>query len=226
VTGSTVLVVAAHPDDEILGCGGAIARHAGRGDRVHIAIVAEGETSRDNGDAAAVSRLRDAAAAAARTLGAEAPVHLGLPDNRLDSIALLDVVKEIENVIGQVSPSIVYTHHGGDLNIDHRVVHQAVVTACRPLPGSTIEAVRCFETVSSTEWASDSIGAAFRPTQYVNIDAFLAIKLEALQHYEMEMRPFPHARSLEAIEALARLRGSQAGFAAAEAFSCLFERIE
>lgn len=224
MTGSTVLVVAAHPDDEILGCGGTIARHANQGDVIHIVIVAEGETSRDNEDASAATRLHAAAASAARTLGAEPPVHLGLPDNRLDSIALLDVVKEIEKIVDRVSPSIVYTHHGGDLNIDHRVVHQAVITACRPLPGSSIRAVRCFETVSSTEWASDSSGAPFQPTHYVNIDEFMTVKLKALEYYEMEMRPFPHARSLEAIDALARLRGSQVGWQAAEAFSCVYEK--
>ena len=125
-----VLVVAAHPDDEILGCGGVLARHAAKGGRVHVLIVAEGVTSRDarrdpQGREPDLAALKAAAARAAAATSAEEPQMLGLPDNRLDSLPLLDVIKPIEAVVEAVKPEIVYTHHAGDLNVDHRIVHQA-----------------------------------------------------------------------------------------------------
>ncbi|MGD1875913.1 MAG: PIG-L deacetylase family protein [Kiloniellaceae bacterium] len=219
-----ILIVAAHPDDEVLGVGGTVARHAGAGDRVHTLILAEGSTSRSgqrdtgaHGDA--IAALKEAARAAARCLGGEAPRFAGLPDNRMDGLELLDVVKEVETVVQEVAPAIVYTHHGGDLNVDHRIAHQAVLTACRPLPGTTLEAIYCFETVSSTEWATPDIGRPFVPNHFVDIAGQLEQKRQALACYQAEMRPFPHARSVEAVEHLARFRGASVGFEAAEAFT-------
>lgn len=224
-----VLVVAAHPDDEVLGCGGTVARHGAAGDRVDTLIVAEGATSRSDandsdGFAAEVVTLQQCARIAAGILGAAPPRFGALPDNRLDGLELLDVIKRIESVIADVVPDLVYTHHSGDLNVDHRIVHQAVVTACRPLPRSPVTAIFTFETVSSTEWAGD-IGPLFRPQRFVDISASLPKKIAALRAYASEMRPFPHARSLAAVEALAQLRGSQAGFTAAEAFGVALERV-
>ena len=224
----SVLVVAAHPDDEILGCGGVLAAHASKGDTVHVLIVAEGATSRDcGGDPHAkeleVVGLKSAASRAASVIGAEEPRMLGLPDNRLDSMPLLDVIKPIEAVVEAVMPQIVYTHYAGDLNVDHRIVHQAVVTACRPLPGSPVKALYAFETVSSTEW--QTAGEAFRPQRWVDIEPFLSLKLSALEAYEAEMRAFPHARSIDAVEALARVRGASAGLKAAECFMVVREVV-
>jgi LmbE family N-acetylglucosaminyl deacetylase len=218
-----VLVVAAHPDDEVLGVGGTIARHSKAGDTVHILIVAEGATSRAEGSAEDVDRLIEAAKRAAETLGAEVPKLLGLPDNRLDTVALLDIIQPIEKVVRKISPEIVYTHHGNDLNLDHRIVHQATVTACRPLPGSSVRRLFGFEAPSSTEWSTQSLGPAFNPTHFVGIADTLDAKTAALECYEMEMRPFPHPRSTEAITALAQVRGSHAGLAAAEAFETILD---
>ena len=195
---------------------------------MHALILAEGVTARDPGREAEalavdIEALRDAARKAAVVLGAEPPRLDGLPDNRLDGLALLDVIKPVEAVVAELSPDIVYTHHGGDLNIDHRVVHQATVTACRPLPGSPVRGLYAFETASSTEWASEAIGPTFRPTRYVDIGERLEIKLQALQCYATEMRPFPHARSIEAVRAQAHLRGAQVGLHAAEAFEVIRE---
>jgi len=220
----TILVVAAHPDDEILGVGGTVARHVHEGDRVHSLILAEGSTSRgDSRDhvahATQIEALREAARGAARCLGAEPPSFAGLPDNRMDQLDLLDVVKEVEAVVEALAPAVVYTHHGGDLNVDHRITHQAVLTACRPLPGTMLEAIYWFETVSSTEWATPDIGAAFLPNHFVDIAEHLEQKRQALACYAQEMRPFPHARSIENVEHLARFRGGSVGFQAAEAFS-------
>ena len=223
-----VLVIAAHPDDEILGCGGTLARHAAEGDTVHVLIVAEGATSRDarrnpEHREPELIALQAAASRAASTVGAEEPRMLGLPDNRLDSLPLLEIVKPVEAIVEAVKPEIVYTHHGGDLNVDHRIVHQATVTACRPVPGSPVRAIYAFETVSSTEW--QTAGESFRPQRWVDIEPFLDCKLRALDAYEAEMRPFPHARSHEAVEALARVRGATVGLSAAECFVVVREVV-
>jgi LmbE family N-acetylglucosaminyl deacetylase len=226
-----VLVVAAHPDDEILGCGGTMARHAAAGTAVHVLIVAEGGTSRDpRRDEVArtleLEALRHAAAEAARILGCRPPRFGGLPDNRLDGCDLLDVVKLIEDEVAAVAPSLVYTHHGGDLNIDHRIVHQAVATSCRPLPGAPVRAVRCFEVASSTEWSTPSTSLPFRADHFVTLDeACLNAKEAALAAYAAEMRAFPHPRSLEAVRHLAHWRGATVGVTAAEAFATLWERV-
>lgn len=224
----SVLVVVAHPDDELLGCGGTLARHAAEGDDIHIAILAEGITSRDptrdaGASAVAIDDLRNAAAKAAAIVGASPPHFGGLADNRLDGVELLDIIKIIEKTVREVAPDIVYTHHHGDLNVDHRIVYQAVRTAARPLPDAAIKAIYCFETLSSTEW-SGSVDAAFHPTRFVDITDHLDTKLAALACYDTEVRPFPHPRSIEAVTALARVRGSTAGCYAAEAFTVAFER--
>jgi len=211
----TVLIVAAHPDDEILGVGGTIARHVSRGDVVEILIVAEGATSRSDAEDGDLAKLREAANKAAQALGASPPILLGFPDNKLDSVPLLDLIHAVEAHAKALSPSIVYTHHRGDLNVDHRQVHEAVLTAFRPLPGETVRAIYAFETISSTEWG---VGPAFRPNHFVDIESVLEQKLEALSHYAMEMRDAPHARSMDAVKALAQMRGATVGLAAVEAF--------
>lgn len=219
----TVLVVAAHPDDEVLGCGATIARHAALGDRVHVLIVAEGATSRGalrdrRANGPALSRLADCAHRAAAILGARSVTLEDLPDNRLDSIDLLDIVKLVERHVGRLSPSVIYTHHPGDLNVDHRAVHDAVATACRPLPKAAARRLMLFEVPSSTEWQLPGLRVPFQPNCFVDVRKTLALKLKALRVYAEEMRTFPHPRSLHAVEHLARWRGASAGLAAAEAF--------
>ena len=215
----TVLVCAAHPDDEVLGCGGAIARHAARGDAVHILILSQGLFSRDGqADSEALESLRGAARRSAAVLGAAGITFGDFPDNRMDEVARLDVTKLIEESIGRLAPSIVYTHHPVDLNVDHVRVHECVSVACRPLPGSSVRDLRFFEVASSSEWRPPGNGSAFQANLFVDIGVFLEKKLEALRAYGSEMRPWPHARSLEAVEHLARWRGASAGLEAAEAF--------
>lgn len=215
---TNVLVVAGHPDDEILGVGGTIARHTAAGDTVHILIVAEGATSRPGADASRETvALRDAAAGAAKVLGAQPPHMMGLPDNRLDSLALLDIVQPIEDVLAETAPQMVYTHFAGDLNRDHAITAEAVEIACRPLPGQTVEALYAFETVSSTEWSLGAHGT-FLPQLFVDVTETMDRKIEALGCYETEMRAFPHARSCDAVSALAKRRGAQSGLEVAEAF--------
>ena len=214
-----VLVVAAHPDDEVLGCGGSIAMHSQCGDRVSIVFMADGEGAREPGTMdRLVSERQQAACRAALHLGAEEPVFLGLPDNRMDSIPLLDVVQLLEKEITRVNPQRIYTHHGGDLNIDHRLTYQAVITGCRPQASCPVEAIYCFEVPSSTEWAGQG-EQVFRPAAFTDIGPVLGVVEKALGCYSRELRPFPHPRSPEAIQARQRWRGAAFGVGAAEVFT-------
>jgi LmbE family N-acetylglucosaminyl deacetylase len=224
-----VLVVAAHPDDEVLGCGGTIARHADAGDQVQVLIVAEGATSRQqqrdrNQANDELSALAQAVQQAGAILGAQGVELLDLPDNRLDSLDRLDLIKQIDQRIARHQPQVVYMHHAGDVNVDHRRLHEAVVTACRPTPGQQVLRLLSFEVASSSEWQPPGSAPAFQPNWFVDISAQWPRKREALAAYASEMRPWPHARSLEALEHLARWRGAQVGVEAAEAF-CLLRQL-
>jgi LmbE family N-acetylglucosaminyl deacetylase len=223
-----ILVIASHPDDEVLGCGGTMAAHTDAGDVVDVLIAVEGATSRESrsdtgSQVETLAALQRSACDAATVLGARKPHFLGLPDNRLDGMELLEVIKPIEALINELGPQVIYTQHGGDLNVDHRIVHQAVVTACRPAPGASVHAIYGYETASSTEWASEHMGGVFHPVHFVDISKTLEHKRKALECYSSEMRPFPHARSLEGLEALARWRGVSVGVEAAEAFTVVRE---
>jgi len=214
-----VAVIVAHPDDEVLGCGGTIRRHVLAGDEVSVIILADGETSRGvKADTGKVAARASAAHAAAKILGVSDVTLHGLADNQLDSRPLLELVKVVEADIRRATPRIVYTHHAGDLNIDHRRVHEAVVTACRPIPGQGAMRLLFFETVSSSEWQPPGSAPVFAPNWFVDISETLDIKLRALKAYAAEMRPWPHPRSYEAIEHIAHWRGATIGRAAAEAF--------
>jgi len=219
-----ILVIASHPDDEVLGCGGTMARHADRGDEVHVAILAEGITSRDDkrdtaGRNDEMALLKKAMKKAHDVLGVKSTYHHDYPDNRMDRIDQLDINKLVESLIERISPDIIYTHHRGDVNLDHHRTHDAVVTACRPMPGNQgVREILFFEVQSSTEWQIPGSAIAFTPHWFVDISEYLETKREALRAYGSEMRDWPHARSLEAVESLARWRGSNIGVSAAEAF--------
>ena len=221
---ASVLVVAAHPDDEVLGCGGTIARHVRSGDSVFCVFLADGASSReDPGD---MHERERQATCAAEKLGMEKPAFFGFPDNRMDSVSLLDVVKAVEKVVAETVPEIIYTHHAGDLNVDHRIVHQAVLTACRPQPGHSVRAIYGFEVPSSTEWAPAGTFPPFSPDHFVDISGYLKQKRVALECYADEMRVWPHARSFEAVTALAKVRGASVGVVAAEAFMVIREIVK
>jgi LmbE family N-acetylglucosaminyl deacetylase len=219
----TVLVLAAHPDDEILGCGATIAKHCEDGDEVHVVILAEGLTSRQvSRDRSSVSNELSALEIAAREantlLGVKSLTLHNFPDNRMDSLDRLDVIKFVEDAIQKHQPDLVYTHHAGDLNIDHRRIHEAVITACRPMPMTKTKTLLFFEIASSTEWQTSGSAPYFQPTWYVDVSSTYQLKQKALQKYQSEMRAFPHPRSLEGVEALARWRGVSCGVHYAEAF--------
>ncbi len=155
-----------------------------------------------------------AALAASKVLGAQPPVFLDIRDQMLDTVPLIEITRAIEARVAAVEPTIVYTHHAGDLNLDHRIVHQAVITACRPLPSSSVMEIYSFEVLSSTEWGSEP----FRPNHFICISAYMVDKMHALKCYRDEMREPPHSRSLDSVERLARLRGNSVGINYAEAF--------
>lgn len=245
----SVLVVVAHPDDEVLGCGGYLAHLVGRvadhrahmsqagPDRwldadaplpdVHVLILADGEASRDplalDAQARVLARERMTRAALG-ALGVAAPPEFGrLADQRLDEVALLDLARLVEAAVARHRPDLVITHHAGDLNLDHALVARATLTACRPLATSPVRAVMAMEVPSATEWGFGTTGAAFQPDTFVPID--VDRKLAAMACYAPEMRAHPHPRSAESIRALAVMRGGQAGMPAAEGFSTIWSRI-
>jgi LmbE family N-acetylglucosaminyl deacetylase len=220
-----IAVIVAHPDDEVLGAGGAIVRHVAKGDRVSVLILGSGLSSRlanpqemDQRDLAALRRHAEQASA---ILGVTDLRLLDFPDNRFDGVDLLDIVKAIEAVIGDVQPGIVYTHHPGDLNIDHQRTAMAVLTACRPLPASSVQRILAMEVPSATGWGDPAL--PFVPNVFLDITHVIAKKLEAMSIYHGELRDFPHARSLESLEARAKAWGSQVGVKAAEPFVLLRE---
>lgn len=213
-----VLVIGAHPDDEVLGCGATIAKWARGGANVQIAFMADGVGARGLAETGVLVARRDAARRAAQILGAAEPVFGDLPDNRCDSVPLLDIVRDVEALVQQFQPDTVLTHHAGDLNVDHQRVHEAVMTACRPQKGHPVRTCLFFEVPSSTEWRVPGSGREFAPAWFEDTGATLALKLQALQAYATELRPWPHPRSIQAVEALARWRGATIGCEAAEAF--------
>lgn len=220
------LVIAAHPDDEILGCGGTMANMSQAGHEVHIAILGEGITSRHDqrdGNDSAIDQLHQCSQKAGELVGAASVRNLSLPDNRFDTLPTLEVVKVIESLIDEFQPETVFTQHGGDLNIDHVVTYRATLTATRPMKGCPIKSVYAYEVASSTEWAFGQFAPRFTPHVFVDIAETLEAKIAAMESYESEARPFPHPRSPEALRAIATRWGSQVGMSAAEVFSVVRE---
>lgn len=218
-----VAAIFAHPDDEVLGAGGSLAAHAAAGDRVRILILATGVSARGEGAGKdAIEALRTQGRRAASVLGAEGIDFGDFPDNAMDTVPLLSVVQRVEAFLDDFPASVIYAHHGGDLNLDHCIAHRAVITACRPLPGAPARRILASEVNSSTEWASAPL-ASFEPTVFADIEQTLEKKVEALACYEGEVRDWPHPRSRDGVRALARWRGAQCGREAAEAFMLIRE---
>lgn len=218
-----VLIIAAHPDDEVLGCGGTIARHAADGDTVRILILGEGATSRDGEQGFLTTKaLEENARQVASFLGAQSVDFGRFPDNRFDSIDLLDLVKSIEAVVGKFEPEILYTQSGGDLNIDHAMTYRATLTAVRPMEGCPIRSLYTYEVNSSTEWSFGHFTPAFRPDYFVDVSGVIDRKVQALTMYDSEIRAFPHPRSERGLRVLAERRGMCVGMKAAEAFQTVF----
>jgi len=216
-----VLAVGAHPDDEVLGPGGTLAKHADSGDEVHALIITEGTTTQYDDDEL-IEKKKRAAERCADRLGVS-EVHYGdLPDMKLDSVQHVEVNDVIERLVDSVEPDIVYTHSPHEVNKDHKAVYESTVVATRPASG--VEQVYTYETPSSTEWKGGDV-ERFSPNRYVDISGYLDTKIEAFKEYRMEERDYPHPRSERALRSLAETRGVAAGFTVAEAFSVVTSRV-
>lgn len=220
-----VLVIAAHPDDEVLGVGGTIACHRRHGNEVTVVFVADGVTSHHD----QTEPQKVAARRACGILGVEDVRFLDLPDQRLDGLPLLDVIKPIDAVVKALRPHIIYTHHRGDANQDHRTVFDATLVSARPFGDNSVEQLYSYEVGSSTEWGPPFGGWAFTPNVYVDIASVLHLKLAALEAYRdtfrSEIMPFPHPRSPEAVTVYAQQRGVNVGMESAEAFMLIRQLI-
>lgn len=227
-----ILVVVAHPDDEVLGMGGTILKHAKKGDKVRVVYLATGIASRvkysvtklqnnQNKLEKKIFILRKKAEKASKVLNVESIAFYDFLDNEMDSVPLLKIVKVIENEVDKFKPDIIYTNHYGDLNIDHKIVYKATLTACRPSYTKVKELI-CIEVPSSTEW---SYPTQFIPNFFVNIENQLQKKIKAMKMYESELRKFPHPRSLESLKIIAMRWGSVSGNKSAEAFE-IIRKIE
>lgn len=220
----TVLVVAAHPDDEVLGCGGTIAGHARTGDKVCVLFLSEGVSSRsipgeEHNWSRAIEAREAMAIAASTVLQFTIAGFLRHPNLRMRDQPVLDLVKQIDAVIREVRPDVIYTHHPGDMNSDHGIAFEATLTACRPRNDLSVKQLYAFETPSSTEWASPLNAPPFLPNYFVDIKSTMDAKLAAARCYDFEMRDFPHPRSAANIRALAQIRAAQVGLELAEAFA-------
>lgn len=219
----TVLIIVAHPDDEILGCGGTAARLAKEGHEIYTLILGEGITSRFEKRSAKkaalqIKKIREMAVSANKIIGVKKVFFCGLPDNRFDSCDLLDIVRIIEKKKEEVRPDIIFTHYEKDLNIDHQITYKAVITATRPTEHETVREIYASEVLSSTEW---NFPLSFFPDVFFGIQDTLDLKLKALGIYKSEIRSFPYPRSPEGVKYNAAVWGMKTGLRYAEAFKCV-----
>lgn len=205
------LAIVAHPDDEILGCGGTLALHVDAGDSVAVAIACEGESLRYGAGAVGQAKHIEKAA---QVLGVSHLQQLGFPDQRLDTFCLVDLITPLERLLADIQPHVVYCQYGGDINRDHSALFQAVLVATRP-QAEYLRAVYAFETASSTEWAYPR---SFVPDTWIDISTTLERKLQAMACYESEVREYPHPRSLESLRHRAAYWGNHVFVSAAEVF--------
>lgn len=206
-----VLVIAAHPDDELLGCGGTVALHSKKGDSVRSMIVCEGESLRNVVQQDSNESHSDKAA---KVLGVEKVYSIGLPDQKLDTMTLVEIITPIEKIVEEFQPNIIYCQYGGDINRDHELLFKALMVAVRPTV-ECIEAVYAFDTASSTEWA---FPRSFIPDTWVDISSVLETKLKAMRCYKSELREYPHPRSIKGLKYKAHAWGNHACMEAAEVF--------
>ncbi|MBA3010715.1 MAG: PIG-L family deacetylase [Desulfobacula sp.] len=211
-----VLALVAHGDDEVIGCGATLAKHVQQGDRVYLIVVADGVSSREKKDK---TKRDQALAESCDILGIHLLHQFDFKDNQLDQYPLLELVKAVEQQTRKIPFDTVYTHSNKDLNIDHRVVHDIALTVFRPLPEEIVRKMYAFEIMSATHWYDPD--AVFNPRRFVDVEKLWEKKMQALEAYAMELREFPHARSKQALKALAQFRGCQAGMEKAEAFEVL-----
>ena len=216
-----VLVVVAHSDDESISMAGTIIKHISKGDKVFVVSMTDGIGARDSTNIDDLNLRKISADVASKELGFQWGDCYEFNDNAMDAHPLIDVVKAVEKAKSEYKPTLVYTHSGADLNVDHRVVANAALTAFRPQPNEKCKEIRLFEVASATDYGNPSITGSFAPNLFVDITSEWASKERALEAYNAEMRDYPHSRSIEGINNLAKLRGNQVGCNLAEAFEVI-----
>ena len=221
---NNIAVVVAHPDDEALGMAGTIIKHVNLKDNVFVIILSKGEDSKKNQKDKNKNRVKNAEKWC-KFVGANLFSFYDFPDQRLDEVPELDIVKCLEKDFKKIKPDIVYIHHLGDINKDHTVSAKSALVALRPMGSKTPE-IRSFETPSSTDQAPYLNDFLFLPNLYISIDKYWRLKEESLNIYKKELHDAPHPRSIEAIKALAIKRGAESGFIMAEAFCIIRKLIE
>lgn len=215
------LIVVAHPDDEVLGMGGTIAKLTEKGIETHLLIVTDGSSSqyRDAADVnSIIEKKKGETRESCAILGIRSVTYGDLPDMKLDTVPHVEINAVIEGAIRSIRPDVVFTHFYGDVNLDHQLVFRSVMVACRPLSGQCVRSVYCFENPSSTEWNAVSPQTVFVPNYFVNIGGQLETKLRALSCYRTELREYPHPRSLEHVKKVNEAEGIKLGLPAAERF--------
>ena len=215
---NNVLVIVAHADDETLGCGGTIQKLKKLGCQVYVMIFTDGVSSRKKKISKEINNRSNQIKKVSKLLNFKIFKQYNLPDNELDKISNLELVKKIEAAIIKINPEIILTHSNKDLNIDHQKISNATITACRPLPKSKIKQLLFFEIPSSTEWNFNSNKINFNPNKFYDITDFIDKKLDAIKIYKSEIRQYPHPRSLDGIKTLSKFRGQCIGVNYAEAF--------
>ncbi len=220
-----ILVVVAHPDDELLGLGATMHKLINEQNcQVRAVILGEGITSRsDKRDteswAKELKKHRQNIESARKVIGYESVGIYDFPDNRFDSVDLLDIIKVVEQEKNNFNPEVVFTHHGGDVNIDHQITFDAVITAIRPMSHEKVKTIITFETPSGTEWRASSDPRHFIPNMFISVsEKQVNTKIKGMESYEFEKRTYPHPRSPEALMILAKQRGLTIGQQYAEAF--------
>ena len=213
-----ILIVAAHPDDEVLGCFGTTAKLIKEGYEAYTLILSGGKTSRGGVEQCEIDTLKKEMLKANSLIGIKEVFQKNFPDNSFDSVPLLEIVKEIENIKEKIKPQIIFTHHIGDMNVDHQITHKAVLTATRPMNDECVKTIYSMEVPSSTEWNSFSSQNIFIPNVFFDITDTIDLKIEAMSFYKSELRNYPHPRSLQHIKELAKVNGTKAGLKYSENF--------
>ena len=214
-----ILAIVAHPDDEIIGCGGTLLKHIDNNDEVYVIYAADGESSRSINLKNILLRKKQAELVKNKSKIKEI-FFLNYPDNQMDTCSILDISKSINKIINKVKPDIIYTHHYNDLNIDHRLTFEATMVACRPISEKKIKEIYSFEILSSSEWFGRK-NLAFNPNVYVDISKFIKKKIELMKLYKHEIRKFPHPRSLLSMKLKSKVRGSEVHSFYSEAFELI-----
>ncbi len=213
-----ILIVAAHPDDEVLGCFATVAKKIKQGYEAYTLILSGGKTSRGKVSKKELDNLKKEMLNANKLIGIKTVFQANFPDNSFDAVPLLTIVKRIEEIKNKIKPEIIFTHHIGDMNVDHQLTHKAVLTATRPMNDECVKTIYSMEIPSSTEWNNYSKETSFIPNVFSDITDTIELKIKAMAEYKSELRDYPYPRSLKHIRELAKVNGTKVGLKYSENF--------